>query len=126
MNGCSSDIVGAAALLGGSAANAADNTVKAKAATDATQSTDISSRQRHYRLTGCTVTVIIATRARIIKAMAMLPARIIPVTPRAGIMAAGRTTVAATAAVRSSASASVAAALAAADGVTTVVGNSIQ
>src|ERR1700687_450674 len=46
--------VGAAALLGGSAANAADNTVKAKAATDATQSsissTDISSRRRyrHY------------------------------------------------------------------------------
>src|SRR4030081_3104284 len=41
--------VGAAALLGGSAANAADNTVKAKAATDVTQSTDISSRGRHYR-----------------------------------------------------------------------------
>src|SRR5258708_8945324 len=46
--------VGAAALLGGSAANAADNTVKAKAATDVTQSsissTDISSRRRyrHY------------------------------------------------------------------------------
>src|SRR6202023_3247574 len=40
----------AAALLGGSAANAADNTVKAKAATDITQSsTDISSRGRHYR-----------------------------------------------------------------------------
>jgi hypothetical protein len=41
--------VGAAALLGGSAANAADNTVKAKAATDVTQSTDISSRRRYYR-----------------------------------------------------------------------------
>src|SRR5258708_36694397 len=42
--------VSAAALLGGSAANAADNTVKAKAATDVTQSsTDISSRGRHYR-----------------------------------------------------------------------------
>ena len=42
--------VGAAALLGGSAANAADNTVKAKAATDLTQqSTDFSSRGRHYR-----------------------------------------------------------------------------
>ena len=42
--------VGAAALLGGSAANAADNTVKAKAATDVTQqSTDFSSRHRHYR-----------------------------------------------------------------------------
>ena len=42
--------VGAAALFGGSAANAADNTVKAKAATDgAQQSTDISSRKRHYR-----------------------------------------------------------------------------
>src|SRR4030088_3177374 len=41
--------VGAAALLGGSAANA-DNTVKAKAATDVTQpSTDFSSRGRHYR-----------------------------------------------------------------------------
>jgi hypothetical protein len=43
-------VVGAAALLGGSAANAADNTVKAKAATDVTQqSTDLSSRGRHYR-----------------------------------------------------------------------------
>jgi len=44
--------VGAAALFGGSAANAADNTVKAKAATDVAQpSTDISSqrRYRHYR-----------------------------------------------------------------------------
>ena len=42
--------VGAAALLGGSAANAADNSVKAKATTDATQqSTDFSSRGRHYR-----------------------------------------------------------------------------
>ena len=42
--------IGAAALLGGSAANAADNTVKAKAATDVTQqSTDFSSRGRHYR-----------------------------------------------------------------------------
>jgi hypothetical protein len=41
--------VGAVALLGGSAANAADNTAKAKAATDVTQSTDISSRGRHYR-----------------------------------------------------------------------------
>jgi hypothetical protein len=42
--------VGAAALLGGSAANAADNTMKAKAATDVTQqSTDFSSRGRHYR-----------------------------------------------------------------------------
>jgi hypothetical protein len=43
--------VGAAALLGSSAANAADNTVKAKAATDVTQApTDISSqrRYRHY------------------------------------------------------------------------------
>jgi len=42
--------VGAAALLGGSAANAADNTVTAKAATGMTQqSTDFSSRGRHYR-----------------------------------------------------------------------------
>ncbi|WP_291863933.1 hypothetical protein [Bradyrhizobium sp.] len=42
--------VGAAALFGGSAANAADNTVKAKTATEATQqSTDISSRHRGYR-----------------------------------------------------------------------------
>ena len=40
--------VGAAALFGGSAANAADNTVKAKAATDAAQqSTDISAQRRH-------------------------------------------------------------------------------
>ena len=38
----------AAALLGGSAANAADNTVKAKAATDISQSsTDFSSRRRY-------------------------------------------------------------------------------
>jgi hypothetical protein len=42
--------VGATALLGGSAANAADNSVTAKAATDVTQqSTDFSSRGRHYR-----------------------------------------------------------------------------
>jgi hypothetical protein len=42
--------VSAAALLGGSAANAADNTVKAKAATDvAQQSTDFSSHDRYYR-----------------------------------------------------------------------------
>jgi hypothetical protein len=42
--------VGAAAPLGGSAANAAGNTVKAKAAADVTQSsTDISSRGPHYR-----------------------------------------------------------------------------
>jgi hypothetical protein len=43
--------VGAAALFGGSAANASDDTVKAKAATDVTQqSTDISARRyhRHY------------------------------------------------------------------------------
>src|SRR3981189_134489 len=40
----------AAALLGGSGANAADNTVKAKAATDISQSsTDFSSRRRYYR-----------------------------------------------------------------------------
>jgi hypothetical protein len=41
--------VGAAALFGGAAANAADNTVKAKAATNAAQSTDISAHRRHYR-----------------------------------------------------------------------------
>ena len=42
--------VGAAATLGGSAAQASDNTIKTKAATDVTQpSTDISSRGRHYR-----------------------------------------------------------------------------
>jgi hypothetical protein len=42
--------VSAAALLGGSAANAADNTVKAKAATDVMQqSTDFSSHGRRYR-----------------------------------------------------------------------------
>jgi hypothetical protein len=40
--------VGAAALFGGSAANAADTTVKAKAATDVSQpSTDISAQRRH-------------------------------------------------------------------------------
>jgi hypothetical protein len=45
--------IGAAALLGSSAANAADNTVKAKAATDVTQSpTDISSQRRYYRRYG--------------------------------------------------------------------------
>ena len=42
--------VGAAALLGGSAANAADGTGKTNASKDVTQqSTDISSRGRHYR-----------------------------------------------------------------------------
>jgi hypothetical protein len=42
--------VSAAALLGGSAANASDNTAKAKVATDVSQSsTDFSSRHRHYR-----------------------------------------------------------------------------
>ena len=41
--------ISAAALLGGSAANAADSTVKAKAATEVTQSsTDISSRHRYH------------------------------------------------------------------------------
>ena len=46
--------VGAAALMGGSAADAADNAVKSKSSTDATQSriaaqspTDISARHRH-------------------------------------------------------------------------------
>ena len=40
--------IGAAALFGGSTANAADNAVKAKATTDVAQhSTDISSRHRH-------------------------------------------------------------------------------
>lgn len=41
--------LGAAVLLGGSAANAADNSVKANASTDVTQSTDFSSRDRHGR-----------------------------------------------------------------------------
>jgi hypothetical protein len=42
--------VGAAALFGGSAANASDDTVKANAATDVTQqSTDISAHRRYYR-----------------------------------------------------------------------------
>ena len=41
--------VGAAALLGGAGANATDNTVKAQAATDVSQSTDFSSRHRGYR-----------------------------------------------------------------------------
>ena len=42
--------VGAAALLGGSAANAADKTVRAKASTDVMQqTTDFSSRGQHYR-----------------------------------------------------------------------------
>jgi hypothetical protein len=40
--------VGAAALMGGSAANAADNSVKAKTSPGVTQSsTDISARKRH-------------------------------------------------------------------------------
>jgi hypothetical protein len=40
--------VGAAALMGGSVANAADNSVKAKTSPGVTQSsTDISSRKRH-------------------------------------------------------------------------------
>ena len=42
--------VGAAALLGGSGADAADNSVKAKASTDVAQhSTDFSSQRRYYR-----------------------------------------------------------------------------
>lgn len=41
--------VSAVALIGGSTANAADNTVKAKAATDVSQSTDFSSRHRYRR-----------------------------------------------------------------------------
>jgi len=41
--------VGAAVLVGGSAANATDNTAKTKPGTDVGQSTDISSRGRHYR-----------------------------------------------------------------------------
>ena len=41
--------VGAATLLGGSAANAADNAVRAKTSADVMQqSTDFSSRGRHY------------------------------------------------------------------------------
>lgn len=41
--------VGAAALFGGSAANAADNSVTAKATTDAAQSSDMSARRKHWR-----------------------------------------------------------------------------
>jgi hypothetical protein len=42
--------VGAAALLSGSAANATDNAVRAKASTDVMQqATDFSSRDRQYR-----------------------------------------------------------------------------
>ncbi|MCK1636177.1 hypothetical protein IVA95_00910 [Bradyrhizobium sp. 157] len=42
--------VGAAALIGGSAANAADNAVKAKPSTDVVQSsTDFSAHRRHWR-----------------------------------------------------------------------------
>ncbi|UPJ49073.1 hypothetical protein IVB30_39905 [Bradyrhizobium sp. 200] len=42
--------VGAAALMGGSAAYAADNSVKAKPSTDAGQSaTDFSAHRRYYR-----------------------------------------------------------------------------
>ena len=43
--------VGAAALIGGSAANAADNAVKARTSTDVTQSssTDFSAHRRHWR-----------------------------------------------------------------------------
>ena len=43
--------VGAAALIGGSAANAADNAVKGKTSTDVTQSssTDFSAHRRHWR-----------------------------------------------------------------------------
>jgi hypothetical protein len=44
--------IGAAALLGGSAANAADNTVKAQAATGVSQSTDFSSRHRGHHYSG--------------------------------------------------------------------------
>ncbi|XIA65217.1 hypothetical protein ACFIOY_02065 [Bradyrhizobium sp. TZ2] len=42
--------VGTAALMGGSVANAADNSVKAKTSTDVAQSsTDISAHRRYYR-----------------------------------------------------------------------------
>jgi hypothetical protein len=41
--------LGAAALLGGSTANATDNTVSAKAATGISQSTDFSSHGRYWR-----------------------------------------------------------------------------
>ena len=42
-------VIGAAALIGSSAANAADNGLKTKAATDVTRSaTDISSGNRHW------------------------------------------------------------------------------
>src|SRR5260370_21978345 len=41
--------VGATALIGSSAANAADHSGQAKATAGASQSTDLSSRNRHYR-----------------------------------------------------------------------------
>jgi hypothetical protein len=42
--------VGAAALMGGSVANAADNPVKSRTSTDVTQSsTDFSAHRRHWR-----------------------------------------------------------------------------
>ena len=45
--------VGAAALMGGSAAYAADNAVKSKPSTDATRSsTDISAQHRHHHWHG--------------------------------------------------------------------------
>lgn len=47
---CIAMAIGAGALLAGSAANAADNTVKAKPTTEIGQSpTDFSSRRRYYR-----------------------------------------------------------------------------
>ena len=57
--------VGAAALMGGSAANAADNSVKAKTSPDVTQSsTDISSRSATD--IGAAITTTIATGATVI------------------------------------------------------------
>ena len=84
--------VGAAALLGGSAANAADNTVKAKAATDLTQqSTDFSSRGRPIAIMAIimatTTTAIVVTAHTMATATATLRGRTTAVTTGVMVMA---------------------------------------
>ncbi len=78
--------VGAAALLSGSAANAADNTVKAKTATD---------RPTSALKVGAIATMAIVTTARIIEATATLrggttAAVMVGRTMAAGMVMAGR------------------------------------
>jgi hypothetical protein len=69
--------VSAAALVGGSAASAASNGVKAKADRGVSQSTDISSQHRHHHgmvtgiITGGTVIIVRTTGTAIIAGTAI-------------------------------------------------------